>query len=322
MSDNTNRFLNILKVSHELIELLQVPLYSKLHSGKTFNNHQLFNLVCLKTSLELDYRRFVEYLETSNIPTLIGLKRIPHFTTLQKFSARQKIEGLEALILESCGMAKRKCRNVGIDATGISLDCASKHYAQRIARPILKRDFLKLSMFMDLDNLMVLTQKMRRRARHDILDVRPMWNKIKHLSFRKVFGDKGYDADFFHGLVYKSGRKSVIFVRDHKIPLWRMRGVFRKMARRDARNHQKGKRSLTETINSSLKRCYGSALSSRTLHTQKIELLFRILTYNMERLTILRKKVLALLTIFSRKMSRGARMHLVLLHFLPLIFKE
>ena len=322
MGDNANRFLNILKVSQELIELLQVPLYSKLHSGKTFNNHQLFKLMCLKASMGLDYRRFAECLETSKIWTMIGLKRIPHFTTLQKFSARQKIEGLEALILESCGLAKKKCRNVGIDATGISLDCASKHYAQRIERPILKRDFLKLSIFTDLDNLMILAAKARRRPRQDILDVRPMWNKIKHLPFRKVFGDKGYDADFFHRLVYESGRKSVIFVRNHKIPLWRMRGVFRKMARRDARNHQKGKRSLTETVNSSLKRCYGSALSSRTLHTQKIELLFRILTYNMERLTILREKVFALLLIFSRKMGQGAKMHLVPLRLLPFVFEE
>lgn len=197
MVDNTNKFLSILDFSQQLIEVLQLPLYSKQHSGKTFNNHQLFKLIVLKSYLGKDYRRYTEFLEISEIPRIIGLKRIPHFTTLQKFSARQKIQELEQLILESCNLAKKKCKNIGIDATGMRLDCASKHYAQRIGRPTLRKDFLKLNMFMDLDNLMIFSVKIRKKARHDTKDIKALWNKIKHLLFKKVFADKGYDVDFF-----------------------------------------------------------------------------------------------------------------------------
>ena len=301
MMDNTNKLLNILDFSQVLLERLQIPLYSKQHSGKTFNNHQLFKLIVLKSYFGKDYRRFIEFLEISEIPTLIGLKRLPHFTTLQKFSARQKIQELEKLILESCNLAKKKCKNVGIDATGMSLDFASKHYAQRIEKTILRRDFLKLNMFMDLDNLMILSAKIRKKARHDTRDVKALWNKIKHLFFKKVFADKGYDANFFHEIVYKSGRKSVIFIKNPKIPIWRTKGFFRKLAKKDARNHQKGKRSLTETINSILKRVYGETIAAKKLLTQKIELLFKILTLNLERLSIQIEKIFMLIFISFEK---------------------
>ncbi|HLC22413.1 MAG TPA: IS5 family transposase [Candidatus Nanoarchaeia archaeon] len=313
--DNTNKLLNILDFSQVLLERLQIPLYSKQHSGKTFNNHQLFKLIVLKSYFGKDYRRFIEFLEVSEIPKLIGLKRIPHFTTLQKFSARQKIQELEQLILESCSLAKKKCKNVGIDATGMSLDFASKHYAQRIEKPILRRDFLKLNMFMDLDNLMILSAKIRKKARHDTKDVKALWNKIKHLLFRKVFADKGYDADFFHEIVYKSGRKSVIFIKNPDVPIWRTKGTFRKMAKKDARNHQKGKRSLTETVNSILKRVYGETIAAKKLCTQKIELLFRILTLNLERLSILIEKIFLLFFIFLRKRLFGAKSTKQIIYF-------
>jgi len=309
MVGNTNKLLNILDFSQILLEKLQIPLYSKQHSGKTFNNHQLFKLLVLKSYLGMDYRRFIEFLEISEIPTLIGLKRIPHYTTLQKFSTRQKIQELEKLILESCSLAKKKCKNVGIDATGMSLDFASKHYAKRIEKPFLRRDFLKLNMFMDLDNLMILSAKIRKRARHDTRDVKALWNKIKHLLFRKVFADKGYDTNFFHQIVYESGRKSVIFIKNPKVPIWRTKGFFRKKAKKDAKNHQKGKRSLTETINSILKRVYGETIAAKKLCTQKIELLFKILTLNLERLSILKEKIFWLFFIFLQKMSLWCKKH-------------
>ena len=315
MVSNTNKLLRILDFSQVLLEHLQVPLYSKQHSGKTFNNHQLFKLMVLKSYLGKDYRRFIEFLEISEIPKIIGLKRLPHFTTLQKFSARQKIQELEKLILESCKLAKKKCKNIGIDATGMSLDFASKHYAQRIEKTILRRDFLKLNMFMDLDNLMILSAKIRKRARHDTRDVKALWNKIKHLLFKKVFADKGYDANFFHEIVYKSKRKSVIFIKNPKVPIWRTKGFFRKKAKKDAKNHQKGKRSLTETINSILKRVYGETIAAKKFCTQKIELLFKILTLNLERLSIQIEKIFVLIFIFLRKLAIGPKSTKQILYF-------
>ncbi len=82
----------------------------------------------------------------------------------------------------------------------------------------------------------------------------------------------------------------MIFIKNHKVLIWRTKGTFRKIAKRDAKNYRKGKRSLTETINSILKRVYGKSIAARTLKTQKVEIMYKILALNLERLIYLRKK--------------------------------
>ena len=103
--------------------------------------------------------------------------------------------------------------------------------------------------------------------------------------------------------------------KNPKIPIWRTKGFFRKLAKKDARNHQKGKRSLTETINSILKRVYGETIAAKKLFTQKIELLFKILTLNLERLSIQIEKIFMLILFFLRKLCFSAKSTKQILYF-------
>lgn len=285
MTINKPELIRLLDLADQLIRVVQMPLFGSKHSKKTFTNHQLFKLLLVKTYENKDYRDFEEYLKTSIIPDYLGLDRIPHFTTLQKFAQRQKIQKLEKMLLEFVKLAPKKMRNTGFDATGFSMTHASKHYEKRIGRPVQKKDFIKANFFFDLNNLLILAVKIRKKKRHDIIDIKPLWNKIKHLDFKKVFGDKAYDANWFHKLIFESGRKSMIHIKQEDIPIHRTRGVYRKMAKRLAKNKKKGKRSLVETIISIIKRVFGDILTARDLHTQKIELLFRIITCNLLTIT-------------------------------------
>ncbi len=309
MDVNTNKYLKIMDSSQVLLERLQIPLYSKLHSGKTFNNHQLFKLLVLKSCERKDYRNLIEFLKMTNIPEMLGLKRIPHYTTLQKFAARQNLQGLEKFILSSLSLVKKRQKYLGIDATGMSLDCASKHYEMRINRRIKKRDFLKLNIIADLKHLLIAAVKIRKKARHDTKDFVPQWNKIKDLDFDFFFGDKGFDAEYIHKIIYGSGRKSVIFLKNEDLPISRTKGFFRKRTKRKIRYIKKGRRSLIETINSVLKRVYGHSLKARKLHNQKVELLFNIIAYNLQRIMIITEKIFLLIMIFFSKITKSVKNH-------------
>jgi len=105
----------------------------------------------------------------------------------------------------------------------------------------------------------------------------------------------------------------MIFIKNPKIPIRRTKGFFRKLAKKDARNHKKGKRSLTETINSILKRVYGENIAAKKLCTQKTELLFKILTLNLERLSRLAEKRFVLL--FLQKWIFGVKKTKQILYF-------
>lgn len=91
MEWNKPKLIILMDLAQELITAAQLPLHGSKHSRKDFDNHQLFKLLVLKAYEGKDYRRFCEGLEVSKIPEHLGLKRIPHFTTLQKFAQRQNV---------------------------------------------------------------------------------------------------------------------------------------------------------------------------------------------------------------------------------------
>lgn len=298
MELNKSTLIILMDLAQQLITLTQMPLYSAKHSKKTFTNHQLFKLMVLKTYLRRDYRRFVDELKESKIPAKLGMDRIPHFTTIQKFAQRQNIQNLEKTLLKFVELAPKKINNIGFDATGFTMTYASKHYEKRIERVIEKKDFIKSNICFDLENLLILGVKIRKKSRHDMKDMKSLWNKIKNLVFKNVFADKAYDGNWFHQLIFESGRKSYIHIKQEDIPIYKTHGRYRKLAKRIRKNSKKGKRSLCETINSIVKRVFDSVLHARNLATQKIELLFKFITYNLERIMKVTKNIFCAILFF------------------------
>ena len=66
-----------------------LPLYAHRFSPKKFTQAQLFACLVLKTFMRTDYRGVCEMLnDWPDIMNAIGMKNIPHFTTLQKTERR------------------------------------------------------------------------------------------------------------------------------------------------------------------------------------------------------------------------------------------
>ena len=66
-----------------------LPTYAYRYAPKTFTQPQLFACLVLKTFLRTDYRGIVAYLNgMTELRDAIGLKKVPHFTTLQKAARR------------------------------------------------------------------------------------------------------------------------------------------------------------------------------------------------------------------------------------------
>ena len=63
----------------------RLPTYAHMYSPRKFSQPQLFACLVLKRHFKLDYRGIVAL--HADIPALcedIGLKSVPHYTTLQK----------------------------------------------------------------------------------------------------------------------------------------------------------------------------------------------------------------------------------------------
>ena len=66
-----------------------LPSYSDIRSRHDFTQAQIFTILVLRQFFQTDYRGIVGILEdSSDIRDLLGLKKLPHYTTLQKAQHR------------------------------------------------------------------------------------------------------------------------------------------------------------------------------------------------------------------------------------------
>jgi len=60
-----------------------LPEYSSLYSRHDFTQHQLFTILALRQFLKTDYRGIIQMLaDFSDLRKALGLKKIPHYSTL------------------------------------------------------------------------------------------------------------------------------------------------------------------------------------------------------------------------------------------------
>ena len=110
-----------------------LPAYSHVCSPKTFTQHQLFACLALKNFLKTDYRGVVAHL--TDHPALVealGLKKVPHYTTLQKASRRLLAADkarrlLDVTVRQQMGRRQR-VRSAAIDSTGLQCGTASAYF--------------------------------------------------------------------------------------------------------------------------------------------------------------------------------------------------
>jgi DDE family transposase len=264
----------------------RIPLFSNRKSNHIFTIWQHIVLVTIRQYEGKSYRMFVDWLfEAIYLRSFLRLSRIPHFTTLQKFTDRISNSLLEKIISSFIVISGTKHIFVGIDSTGFKMTHASHYYTERTG---LRRRYAKLSIGADVLQQIICSIKIRRApTRHDNIDFKPIITRMSNiLPLSVVTGDKGYDSEDNHLLVREDLHAfSVIPARYEHVPIWRTYGRYRKQMKRGYSKLLYNQRNKDETIVSVIKRLFGEYLMSRLTRTQNRELSFRCITYNMHRLT-------------------------------------
>jgi len=273
MKIKESKYLKFIDNASELCK--SIPRQFSKFSNKIFCNHQKIILLVLKQKLRTTYRDLIEILKISDIPMYIGLKRIPHHTTLIKFAKRINLAMLNLLL------PYRKAKHVAVDATGFELE--SKSYYYRTLRNSDRRQktkrYMKLSLSVDTDKHLILKHKIRKKFRNDTID---FIDVVKNLKAKKVFADKGYDSRHNRGFVIRKLKAIPI------IPVRRHTNFYGYLgSRKKIDGSEYHQRSKAETVFSMIKRRYGSVLFGRSVHTEKIELITKLIAHNVDRQIIL-----------------------------------
>ena len=98
-----------LALAREALVVAQDALapYSSPRSRHDFTQAQLFSILVLREFFKTDYRGMVQLLhDFSDLRAILGLKKVPHFTTLQKAQQRLEKRGLSSLCSTQCSSGR------------------------------------------------------------------------------------------------------------------------------------------------------------------------------------------------------------------------
>ena len=267
-----NEYEDYLKFIDDAFELArQIPRYFSKFSNKIYCNHQKLAIYIMMQKLKLTTRGIVSYLRSNSDARMhLGLFKVPVHTTIIRFYP--KIRNIISLLL-----GIRQANSVAVDATGFELETKSFYYATHWNSDIKfkKKNYMKLSIAIDTDTQQILTYKIRRKLRHDTQDFKHL---LKDIVCKQVVADKGYDDQKLRRFVINKLKAIPI------IPVRRYHNFYGYIKQKKKINgksyHQ---RSKVETVFSVIKRKYGSVLRCRSYATQQIEIISKLITYNLDR---------------------------------------
>ena len=282
----SNKYKKVADFCYELFRLAKIPIYASKFSNKLYTSFQHLFLLVYKQFRKFTYEELLTDLASNGeLRSYLAFRKLPHYTTLIKFAKRLPMIILDKLLLSFKKLIS-KPEKVAIDATGISLDNASLHYCKRIHKKVGKRPFMKTTLIVDIKKYIILLCKQRKKSRHDTIDAKPIIKKLsKHYKPDILYGDKGYDDNEIFKLCFeKLNAYPLIFQKNLDIPKHRKKGYYRKITCEIFDYGEYLQRNKIETCNSIFKRRFGSRAKSRNVKSQKIEILARVIAYNIDRI--------------------------------------
>jgi transposase len=297
-----DKYKKVADFCYKLFRLAKIPIYSNKFSNKLYTSFQHLFLLIYKQFRRFTYEELLTDLASNkDLKNYLALRKLPHYSTLIKFSKRLPLKILDKLVLSFREIIPQPKR-VAIDATGISLDNASLHYCKRIEKKVGKRPFMKTTFIVDIETYIILLCNQRKKARHDTIDAKPMIIKLsKYYKPNILYADRGYDSENIFKICFEKLKAyPLILQRRLDVPKHRRHGTYRKLTIDVFDYGEYLQRNKIETVNSMFKKRFGSKVKSRNVKSQKIEILTRVIAYNIDRLLRITENYILLIIKITR----------------------
>jgi transposase len=212
---------------------------------------------------------------------MLCIKRIPHFTTIQKFMQRMNKELFEKLVRACRKLLNLKDVTAAIDGTGFSNTNPSHYYQKRIDGKIVK-NYTKTVFLSDVNTKLILGVETQSDHTHETTHFKPM---VKQLAscLKIMLADKGYDSMSNRKYCWKNGIEVHIPFRKYDLA---RNEINRKTKKKEYEQRFDkivyNKRALAETVNSAIKQTLGGFVRARKSANQQKIVTIKALAYNIE----------------------------------------
>jgi hypothetical protein len=284
--------------------------YSHVFSPHKFTQPQLFACLVLKEFEKKDYRGIWQLLiDCADLRQAIGLKIVPHFTTLQKASRRLlKAAPVRTLIADTVRRISGRRQHVAYgaaDSSGFDARHASRYFIFRTKvdkkgkEPKKRhsyRHYGKLMTVIDTATHAILAAVTSVGPTPDIDQLAPVMGELPSwIAMHHLVADAGFDSAYNHKLLRESLQMRSTIPPEHgrppkdpkTLPADKYRRLMKTRFNKKAYSH----RPQIETVFSMMKRNFGSFLRARTHYGRMRDMMLKVLTHNL---------ALALLWVFYR----------------------
>jgi hypothetical protein len=143
---------------------------------------------------------------------------------------------------------------------------------------------------------------MRKKTRHDTIDAKPLIKKLaKHYEPEVIYADRGYDSNSLFELCFEKLKAyPLILQRRLDVPKHKRKGIYRKLTYDVFDYGEYLQRNRIETCNSMIKKRFASNVKSRLDKTQRVDIILRVVAYNIDRLLRLGKEVILIFIKITR----------------------
>lgn len=260
---------NLQKQILNLFHSSNIPLHFNKTGNKEFTNYQRMSIIILFVRSKKSLRDFILEFQESKWISWLGLKKIPAKSTLHDWILlfdMKMIRKIHQITIPN------EILLTSIDGTGFDSWQRSRQYERKIGDPILP--YAKVDLFIDVKTLSIIDFSIINKKTHDVKIAEQIFKRTV-LKGLIILGDKGYDSEPLHEIVRNKKGILIAPVREKSN---KPRGRFRRMCI----NLPKfmGMRSMSETVNSALKRRQLSSLKSRKFNIKQREFGWHVILYN------------------------------------------
>jgi len=265
--------------------------YGATRSRHDFTQRQLMSCLILRAYLKTTYRGVLEILAGNGpLRACLGLQdKLPHYTTLQKFSARSQVMAIAQAIITRIGQRAMERQGspptASMDSTGLSTTGASAYFQTRRGLRAGHK-YIKLSAMVLCGSLFPMAVVLDQGPSNDLVQAPQLLSQAQAVGQPgQLLADAGYDAEWIHAHCREHwGVESLIKPAHPPRADGTRGGRWRSlMSEQHLQERGYGRRWGVETFFSAFKRTMGSALSARQPAAQLTEAAIRVLAYVLRR---------------------------------------